>query len=287
MPAPFVSTSALLPDPTPSSSPEKREVGLMFQDFALFPHLTVLENVTFGLNTLKKEDQRREAMRALGRVGLAHTADDHPHMLSGGMQQRVALARAIVPRPRVMLMDEPFSGLDRRTRDRVRDETLAILREMRATIDCRHPRSRRSAAYCRSHRVDAGRQDRAGRARQNILREAGRPVCGRFFHELNEFEGVVRNGQVMTPLGLIAAPGHADGTPVLIGLRQSRSPSTMMTRSMAVCLHGFVPFSFWAKPIFCIWLSRVTNDRSSRAQPKPTASSRGNRSTLQFTPIRL
>jgi iron(III) transport system ATP-binding protein len=201
--------------------PEKREVGLMFQDFALFPHLTVLENVTFGLNTLKKEDQRREAMRALGRVGLAHTADDHPHMLSGGMQQRVALARAIVPRPRVMLMDEPFSGLDRRTRDRVRDETLAILREMRATtIVVTHDPDEALRIADRIVLMRAGKIVQDGHARTFYEKPADL-FAARFFHELNEFEGVVRNGQVMTPLGLIAAPGHADGTPVLIGLRQS------------------------------------------------------------------
>jgi iron(III) transport system ATP-binding protein len=201
--------------------PEKREVGLMFQDFALFPHLTVLENVTFGLNSLKKEDQRREAMRALGRVGLAHTADDHPHMLSGGMQQRVALARAIVPRPRVMLMDEPFSGLDRRTRDKVRDETLTILREMRATtIVVTHDPDEALRIADRIVLMRAGKIVQDGHARTFYEKPADL-FAARFFHELNEFEGVVQNLQVMTPLGLIAAPGHADGTPVLIGLRQS------------------------------------------------------------------
>src|SRR5690606_11084063 len=85
--------------------PERRGVGLMFQDFALFPHLTILENVAFGLRALPREEARREAMAGLPRVGLAHTADEYPHVLSGGQQQRVALARALVPRPSVMLMD--------------------------------------------------------------------------------------------------------------------------------------------------------------------------------------
>lgn len=201
--------------------PEKREVGLMFQDFALFPHLTVLENVTFGLNTLKKEDQRREAMRALNRVGLAHTADDHPHMLSGGMQQRVALARAIVPRPRVMLMDEPFSGLDRRTRDRVRDETLTILREMRATtIVVTHDPDEALRIADRIVLMRNGQVVQDGHARTFYEKPADL-FAARFFHELNEFEGIAQGGQVATPLGLIPAPGHADGTALLIGVRQS------------------------------------------------------------------
>src|ERR1700694_243478 len=74
--------------------PEKRNVGLMFQDFALFPHLSIVDNVAFGLKSLPREDARREALAALARVGLERTAGDYPHILSGGEQQRVALARA-------------------------------------------------------------------------------------------------------------------------------------------------------------------------------------------------
>ena len=201
--------------------PEKREVGLMFQDFALFPHLTVLDNVRFGLADYKAEDAQREAMRALRRVGLSHVAEDHPHMLSGGMQQRVALARAIVPRPRVMLMDEPFSGLDRRTRDRVRDETLAILREMRATtIVVTHDPDEALRIADRIVLMRGGKVVQDGHARSFY----DTPVdlfAARFFHELNEFEGTARGGQVMTPLGAIPTPLHADGTPLMIGVRQT------------------------------------------------------------------
>lgn len=201
--------------------PEKREVGLMFQDFALFPHLTVLENVSFGLKSLSKEDCRKEAMRALSRVGLAHTANDHPHMLSGGMQQRVALARAIVPRPRVMLMDEPFSGLDRRTRDRVRDETLAILREMRATtIVVTHDPDEALRIADRIVLMREGKMVQDGPARDFYDAPADL-FAARFFHELNEFEGTAQGGNVMTPLGSLPAPDQVDGTSLLIGLRQS------------------------------------------------------------------
>lgn len=201
--------------------PEKREVGLMFQDFALFPHLTVLDNVKFGLRSLKSSEADREARGALARVGLSHTADDHPHMLSGGMQQRVALARAIVPRPRVMLMDEPFSGLDRRTRDRVRDETLTILREMRATtIVVTHDPDEALRIADRIVLMRGGKVVQDGRAREFYDRPADL-FAARFFHELNEFEGTARHEQVMTPLGLLPAPGHSDGEALLIGVRQS------------------------------------------------------------------
>ena len=104
---------------------EQRSIGLMFQDFALFPHLSVGDNVGFGVNG-GRDVKRAAAETLLEKVGLRHRIDQYPHALSGGEQQRVALARALAPKPRIMLMDEPFSGLDNRLRDGVRDETLAI-----------------------------------------------------------------------------------------------------------------------------------------------------------------
>ncbi|MAZ03713.1 MAG: ABC transporter ATP-binding protein [Sneathiella sp.] len=114
--------------------PEDRRVGLMFQDYALFPHLTVEDNVAFGLTNQSQDARRKRARDMLETVGLAGSAKKYPHMLSGGEQQRVALARALAPNPRIMLMDEPFSGLDVVLRNRVRDETLALLKEMGTTV---------------------------------------------------------------------------------------------------------------------------------------------------------
>ncbi|MZR30853.1 ABC transporter ATP-binding protein [Sneathiella litorea] len=114
--------------------PEDRRVGLMFQDYALFPHLTVEDNVAFGLSHLGVEERRARARAMLETVGMAPSARKYPHMLSGGEQQRVALARALAPSPRIILMDEPFSGLDVVLRNRVRDETLALLKEMGTTV---------------------------------------------------------------------------------------------------------------------------------------------------------
>ena len=113
-------------DATRHVPPEGRSIGLMFQDFALFPHLTVAGNVGFGLGG-RDRDRRTELL--LARVGLARHADKYPHQLSGGEQQRVALARALAPRPPILLMDEPFSSLDNRLRDGIRDQTLDILKE--------------------------------------------------------------------------------------------------------------------------------------------------------------
>ncbi|MEQ9575581.1 MAG: ABC transporter ATP-binding protein [Rhodospirillales bacterium] len=106
--------------------PEKRNVGLMFQDFALFPHLTVYENIVFGL--ADKDRTRRDWARGtLATMGLGDYADTFPHTLSGGQQQRVALLRALAPAPRVLLLDEPFSGLDVNRRAQIRQDTFHIL----------------------------------------------------------------------------------------------------------------------------------------------------------------
>jgi iron(III) transport system ATP-binding protein len=109
-------------------SPDKRRVGMVFQDYALFPHVNVLGNIGFGLKTNPKEKEKR-AEEMLHLVGLQGLGERMPHELSGGQQQRVALARALAPKPHIMLLDEPFSNLDTALRQQVRAEVRAILRE--------------------------------------------------------------------------------------------------------------------------------------------------------------
>jgi iron(III) transport system ATP-binding protein len=111
--------------------PEQRRVGFMFQDYALFPHLTVFENVRFGVR--RQADGDRLAAQTIERLNLGNLQDKYPHMLSGGEQQRVALARALTPQPPILLMDEPFSNLDRRLAENIRSQTLAILRDLKTT----------------------------------------------------------------------------------------------------------------------------------------------------------
>lgn len=201
--------------------PERRGVGLMFQDYALFPHMSILANVMFGLTSLDRASGEAAARAALARVGLEDYAEDYPHALSGGEQQRVALARAIVPRPAVLLMDEPFSGLDKRLRDSVRDETMAVLRETRATavVVTHDPEE----AMRMADRIALLRK---GRLVQVDTPEAlyARPVdltTARFFSELNEFDGVASRGAVATPFGAFAAPGQPDGARLVVCIRQS------------------------------------------------------------------
>jgi iron(III) transport system ATP-binding protein len=201
--------------------PEQRSIGLVFQDFALFPHLTILDNVRFGLTALSREEARREAHIALSRVGLEHHAQSFPHVLSGGEQQRVALARALAPRPAVLLMDEPFSGLDSRLKDSVRAETLAILRESRATaIVVTHDAEEAMRLGDRIALLKSGRLVQSGRAEELYLKPENLFVAG-FFSELNVFEGRVRDGMADTPVGKVAAPGLAEGARATIAVRMA------------------------------------------------------------------
>ena len=216
--------------------PEKRNIGLMFQDFALFPHMSIIDNVAFGLRGLRRADALNEARHALKRVGLEDYERDYPHRLSGGEQQRVALARAIVPRPQVMLMDEPFSGLDQRLRDNVRAETLALLKETRAT-----------AMLVTHDPVEAlGLADRILLMRRGRLIQAGTPTeiyrrpadaeAARFFCDMNELTARMRSGRAETPLGTFPAQGRADGEAVLVMVR----PQAFSAAAAGLGPEGFI-----------------------------------------------
>jgi iron(III) transport system ATP-binding protein len=200
--------------------PEERNVGLMFQDFALFPHLTILENVAFGLKQLPAAEARREALALLARVGLEHYADQHPHILSGGEQQRVALARALVPRPAVMLMDEPFSGLDIQLRERLQEGTLELLRETRATsmIVTHHPEEAMRLGD-RIAVMRAGRIVQIGGA-EDLYRQPVDLFVARLFSEINEIPWPVASGVLTTPLGTFPAPAISDGAKAVLCIRQ-------------------------------------------------------------------
>lgn len=114
--------------------PEQRRVGMMFQDYALFPHLDVAANVAFGLDRIPRAERRARVREMLELVGLGQSAGAFPHELSGGQQQRVALARALAPRPALLLLDEPFSNLDIDTRQRLAGELRSLLKAAGTTV---------------------------------------------------------------------------------------------------------------------------------------------------------
>lgn len=199
--------------------PQKRGVGLMFQDFALFPHMTLLQNAMFGLSDLPKKDATQRATAALKRVGLDHRCNDYPHTLSGGQQQRLALARSIAPRPGILMLDEPFSSLDARLRETVRTEALAILRETRATtLIVTHDPEEAMVLADRIALLRGGKiiQIDDGAKLYESPVDLG---AARFLSPLAEISAIVRSGRAQTPLGSVEAPGRPDGAEVIVAIR--------------------------------------------------------------------
>jgi iron(III) transport system ATP-binding protein len=201
-------------------APEKRNVGLMFQDFALFPHLTILDNVAFGLRALPRNEAVRQALGMLARVGLQHYAAEYPHILSGGEQQRVALARALAPRPAVVLMDEPFSGLDIHLRDAMQEQTLELLRETRATaVIVTHNREEAMRLGDRVAVMRDGRLVQIGTA-EELYRSPADLFVARLFSEINEIPYRVAARAIQTPIGVFRSADLVDGAIGILCLRQ-------------------------------------------------------------------
>ncbi|MFX4222198.1 MAG: ABC transporter ATP-binding protein [Thalassobaculum sp.] len=220
--------------------PENRGVGLVFQDYALFPHLDVMGNVTFGLTAWPPGDRERRGREVLALVGLDDMAGSYPHELSGGQQQRVALARALAPKPRVVLLDEPYSGLDARLRDRVRDEVLHILKSSgSACLMVTHDSEEAMFMADRIAVMRDGRIVQQGTPAELYCAPADAFVAA-FFGDVNQIEGLVEAGRIDTPLGIVPAEGFRDGEAVSVVVRPEAVRLDPWTESFAGAPSGEV-----------------------------------------------
>ena len=192
--------------------PEKRRVGMVFQDYALFPHLSVERNVAFGLTSRPREEREGLTRRTLELVGLQHKANCNVHELSGGERQRVALARALAPEPELVLLDEPFSSLDATLRGGLRREVELILRDAEAT----------ALLVTHDQEEALSLADRVAVMRDGEIVQVGPPVevygepatrwAAQFVGEVNVLSGVARGGGVETELGVFDLRAPASGS---------------------------------------------------------------------------
>lgn len=208
---------AIVSKPGSTVPPEDRNLGLVFQDYALFPHLTIAENVAFGLSGGSKGEAR--VAEVLERVGMSDYAKAYPHELSGGQQQRVALARALAPEPHGILMDEPFSGLDARLRESVRDRTLHLLKSAGAAVlMVTHDAEEAMHMADRIVVMRDGHVEQEGPPDALYLNPVNGFVAG-FFGDINRIPVKISDGGAATPLGPFPAGDLPNGTDAEVVIR--------------------------------------------------------------------
>ena len=196
--------------------PERRRIGMVFQDYALFPHLTVAQNVGFGLARRERGARVRELLQL---IGLADLAERFPHQLSGGQQQRVALARALAPMPDVVLLDEPWSNVDSLLREELRQEVTGILRPLGVTVVLvTHDREEAFTLADRIALMRDGAVVQVGAPEELYFAPAGR-WAAQFIGAANVLRGPVDGGHVRTPLGPVRAAGTNGASSVEVLVR--------------------------------------------------------------------
>ena len=212
-------------------SPEKRKIGMVFQDYALFPHLKIWQNVAFGLQDLPRKERRTRAHEVLEQMEIGELADRYPHTCSGGQQQRVALARALAPRPHALLLDEPFSGLDSGLRDTLRHEIRELLlRENLPTLLVTHDPDEALCCADQIVLLQEGRLAQIGSPDAIWNKPATVDVMA-FFSSILPFDVEIKDHFCHSPFGML----H---------LEVPDGPYTLAVRTEAITPHPDGEFSF-------------------------------------------
>jgi iron(III) transport system ATP-binding protein len=227
------SNGALVSSPKLSVPAETRKLGMVFQDFALFPHLTAFENVMFGLNKLDKGVAQARAQTWLESVGLGLRGTSYPHQLSGGEQQRVALARALAPEPTAILMDEPFSGLDPHLRADLQRTMLAALRKAGvAALIVTHDTEEALEVADQVAIIDQGKIIQHGTP-QDVYTHPNSLTAAKALGALWTADFMAKDGLVETPFGLFpTSKGQSENGPVTLAARPDTTQITSSEKGL-------------------------------------------------------
>jgi len=208
----------LVSTPNQHTKTEKRKIGFLFQDYALFPHLSVKENLKFAIQN--KKSLIHDIDDIIEIIKLPNSLHKYPHELSGGEQQRVALARSIIAQPDLLLLDEPFSSLDLSLKEEIRDDTLHLLQKSNISvlIVTHDPFEAMFISNEIYIMAEEGKIVQSG-SPQDLYNNPTNSYVAGFFGETNKFKGIVNNAQVETPIGIISAPKEMESKEVEIHVR--------------------------------------------------------------------
>jgi iron(III) transport system ATP-binding protein len=251
--------------------PEARGVGVVFQDYALFPHLTVADNVGFGLTALGRDERRKRVGSVLDLVGLRELASRYPHELSGGQQQRVAVARALAPAPALILLDEPFSNLDADLRAQMRDEVRKVLRGTGTTaVFVTHDQEEAFTIADVVGVLDRGRLEQLAPP-ETIYHHPATPFVAEFVGAADFLPGLVTSEGIVTELGVFGnVEGREPGEKVQVMIRPDDITFVPAEDGEAVILHRAFRGS---ENLYCLGL--LSGHRVHSSQPSATTFATG------------